>query len=152
MVKYLLVKDLYRADAVSIEASATIKEALHKMNTKGTNGLLILDKETVIGVLSLQDITGAIVPHEMRDNTSLAGAMYKAGYFEEGARKLSRKKVTELMRTDFLTVTRQASLMEIAADFLQNDLYIVPVVEDGKLVGVVTRTEIRHVFASAMAS
>lgn len=149
--KDLLVEDLYRKQAVTIEHTATIGEALHKMDDDATNGLLVMsDPETVIGILSLQDIAGAIVPSEMQENVNLAEAMYRPGYFEEVALKLAQRKVTSIMRKDFKTVTRKASIMEIAAEFLQNDLYIVPVVEEGRLLGVVTRTEIKQALARAI--
>ena len=153
MVKHIVVNDLYRKKAATIETTATIQQALHKMDEENTNGLLVMgDDDKLIGILSLQDIAGAIVPEEMQSNSNLAGALFKEGFFEELARKLNRKKVTEVMRTDFKTVTRDASILEIAAEFLQTDLYIVPVVEDGKLLGVVSRTEIRRAMATAMAS
>ena len=152
MVRYIQVNDLYRSDAVTIGIQATIKEALQRMDSEASNGLIVLDGDEVVGIISLQDIAGAAVPVEMQNNASLAGALFKEGYFEEAARKLLRHKVVDLMRTDFLSVTRQASILEIGADFLQNDLYIVPVIEEGKLLGVVTRTEIRQALTKALAA
>ena len=40
--------------------------------------------------------------------------------------------------------------MAVTADFLKNDLYIVPVVEKGELLGVVTRSEIKKALAYGM--
>lgn len=150
MVHYALVENLFRRNAVTIEAKASVKDALQKMDQEHTNGLLVLEGEAVMGIVSLQDIAGAAVPDEMKHDASLAGAMFKEGYFEEGVRKVLHQKVTDIMRTDFLTVDPSASVLEIATDFLQNDLYIVPVVKDGKLAGVVTRTEIRRALVKAM--
>ncbi len=151
MVKRILVEDLYRKDAATIPATATVRQALEQMQADSSNGLLVLEGEDkVVGIISLQDIAGAIVPDEMQENANLANALFREGFFEELANKLTRKKVTEIMRTEYKTVTRQASILEIAADFLQSDLYIVPVVEDDKLLGVVTRTEIRRAMANAM--
>ena len=148
----MLVSHVYRRQPVTIDSSSTIKQALEKMAHEGANGLIVLDKRSgrVAGVLSLQDIAAAVVPQEMQANPSLAEALNKEGFFEETARHMASRKVTTVMRTDFTTVTADAPILEIAADFLQNDLYIVPVVEDDKLVGVISRTEIRQALSAAM--
>jgi len=150
VVHYSVVEDFSRHDAISIGTQATVKDALLRMDQENTNGLLVLDDGQVVGILALQDIAAAAVPDEMKHDVSLAGAMFKEGYFEEGARNVLKQKVSEVMRTDFLVVGPNASIMEIAADFLQNDLYIVPVIDDGKLIGVVTRTEIRRALTKSL--
>lgn len=54
------------------------------------------------------------------------------------------------MRRDFIQVSLEDNIMSITADFLKNDLYIVPVVEKGELIGIVTRSEIKKALAAAM--
>lgn len=151
MVHSQIVEGFFRRDAITIDVNATVKEALLIMDQKKTNGLLVVDGMRVAGVLALQDIAAAVIPDEMKHDASLAGAMFKEGYFEEGTKNVLKQKVTDVMRTDFLTVKPGASILEIAADFLQNDLYIVPVVENGELVGVVTRTEIRRALTKSLS-
>lgn len=49
-----------------------------------------------------------------------------------------------------MTVSLHDNIMAITADFLKNDLYLVPVLENGQLVGVVTRTEIKKALLYGM--
>lgn len=147
----MAIKDLYRKTPLTIEPTATIKEALQEMIERGSNGLLVVNKEKkVVGILSLQDIAGAVVPDDMQNNVALAQALYKEGFFEETAKTMANKKVTEIMRTNFTSVSPEANIMEAAAEFLQNDLYIIPVVQNDKLEGVVSRSEIKKALAKAM--
>ena len=142
---------LYRPHPLTIDKSATVKEALDLMIKKESNGLIVTKNNTkIVGILSLQDIAGAILPAEMKENVSLAHAMYKDGFFEEMARKIGNKKVTEFARTAYKTVSPDASIFEVAAEFLQNDLYIIPVVSHDKLIGVISRSEIKRALALAM--
>lgn len=142
---------LYRPNPITIDQHASVRDALKLMIEKGSNGLLVTDQSTtLVGILSLQDIAGAIVPVEMQQNVTLAQAMFKEGFFEEQAKEIADKKVTEYMRKHYKSVTPHASIFEIAAEFLQNDLYIIPVVQEDKLVGVISRSEIKQVLALAM--
>jgi predicted transcriptional regulator len=145
------VKDVYNKNSFSISDDFTVKKAVKVMMEKHFNGVLVTNKNgKLVGVLSMQDIIGGIVPSELQSHVSLAQAMYKSGFFEELCQEIADKKVTEVMRKKFITVQLETSIMEIAADFLHNDLYIVPVVENEELRGVVTRSELKKAFASSM--
>jgi signal-transduction protein with cAMP-binding, CBS, and nucleotidyltransferase domain len=129
----MLVADIYSKQFSPISEEYTISEALN-----------------LSGVLSLQDIASAIVPIEMRENANLANALYKQNFFQELCLDLKDKKISEVMRKEFITVNLETSVLEIAADFLHNDLYIVPVVENSELIGIVTRSEIKQAIAAAI--
>lgn len=146
------VKDIYRKIVVVISEDLTLKEALQMMVEKSFNALIVVDsRNNLQGVLSTQDIAAATVPYEMQYNISLAQAMFKPGFFEEMCQKIGKMKVREVMRTNCVTATLDTNIMEVAADFLNHDLYIVPVLdEDGNLSGIVTRTEIKKALAQGM--
>jgi CBS domain-containing protein len=82
----------------------------------------------------------------------LVDAMYKESFFQETCLAIKNKKIKDVMRKNILTVTPTTHIMVIMADFLKNDCYIVPVVEEGKLIGIVTRTEIKRALIEAMES
>lgn len=119
---------------------------------KHYNGLIVVDdNDKVVGVLSVQDIAAAIVPKDFQENTHLAQAMYKEGFFQERCHELRQRQVMQFMRTDFMHVTMESSVMEVCADFLKNDLYIVPVFDKKKAVlGIITRSEIKRIINQSM--
>ncbi len=55
---------------------------------------------------------------------------------------VSRKRCIEIMTKDVRTATSKTSLREAAAIMRDGDLGAVPVVEDGKLIGIVTDRDI----------
>lgn len=129
----------------------TIREAVTELIATKYNAFVVVDNSNnIVGVLSLQDIAGATVPPEFKNNVTMASAMYRHGYFQERCREIQDMLVKDVMRTNFISVSLDDNIMAITADFLKNDLYVVPVVEQGKLLGVITRSEIKHAIGRAM--
>lgn len=57
---------------------------------------------------------------------------------EAGNSAISRMRCSEIMTRDVRTATREMSLREVALIMRDGDMGSVPVVEDGRLVGIVT--------------
>lgn len=149
----MLISEIYHPEPQTISEDATVESALNMMRDTVYNGFVVVDAhKKVVGVLSLQDIAAATVPREFQTNTNLPLAMYKRGFFQERCREIKHKKVSELMRTNYTQVTLDTNIMAITADFLKNDLYIVPVFDNENLVGIITRTEIKKALALGMGS
>lgn len=147
----MLVKEIYKARPKSVPPDETIVEVIRRMERDDVNGYVVIDEDgAVIGVVSLQDIARAIVPQEFKDNPAMALAMYKEHFFHDLCHDLESRPVREVMRKKFLTVGLETNILAILADFLLGDLYIVPVVEDGKLIGIITRSEIKGAIKSGM--
>lgn len=146
----MLVEEIYCKTPYTISPDKTIKEAMETLVKDDSNGLIVVDGEKVVGVLAVQDIAGATLPKEFKDNVNLAHAMFKSGMFSEVCQELSQKKVKDIMRKDYLTVELDTNIFSVMSDFLVNDLYIVPVLKNNKLIGVITRNDIRNAIAQKM--
>lgn len=147
----MFIKQIYHPHPKIIHEDATVKDVVVELLKDEINGLVVLNNHSeVIGVISMQDIAGATIPDEFRKNIAMAQAMYKQGYFQEMCEKIADMPVKKFMRTEFVTVDFDTNIMAVTADFLENDLYIVPVVEGNRLMGVITRTEIKQAIAAAM--
>lgn len=147
----MLVKDIYNKHLIPIGEDITIKEALSLMIKSHFNGVVVLDKnKKLAGILLIQDIVSIIVPSEMIENINLAEAMYKPHFFQENCAKVKDKKVKEIMRKEFYTVTLETSVMAVAAEFLNTDSFVFPVIENDEVVGIVTRSELKKALALGM--
>ncbi len=150
----MLIAEIYNPHPQTIKPDVKIKDALKELIGDDINGLVVVDDDKrVVGVLSLQDIAAATVPREFRHNLGVAAAMYKKGFFTQLCHELENQPVSRVMRRNFQSVTLEDNIMAVTADFLKNDLYIVPVVssdDNHKLIGVVTRTEIKDALAYGM--
>src|SRR3989344_8613883 len=141
----MLIEEIYLKNPETVDEDEKIEKILQNLNKERFNGYLVTDREGKLsGILALQDIAGATVPKEFRDNPAMALAMPKKGFFRERCREIKDKKVSEVMRKDFLKVNLSTNIMAVMADFLKNDLYIIPVVDDNnKPIGIVTRNQVK---------
>jgi CBS domain-containing protein len=148
----MLIEKIYQKKPHVISPDLSIFDAIKKMLEFNVNGFIVVENtDHVVGILSLQDIAAATVPKQFQNNISMAMAMYRKGYFREMVQKLRDKLTKDIMRKEFIKVTLETNIMVIMADFLKNDLYIVPVVKNGnKLLGIVTRSEIRKALAEGI--
>lgn len=147
----MVIKEIYHPQPETIDEGETIASAIEKMMNNIFNGFIVVNKsDRVVGVLSVQDIAAATVPAEFQKNINLPLAMYKKGFFEEECQNIKNKKVKEIMRTSYIKVNLNTNILAVTADFLKNDLYIVPVLDNDKLVGIITRTEIKKAIALGM--
>ena len=140
----MLISEIYHTHPKTLMVNASVLEAVEELIKDEVNGLVVInDKKKVMGLLSLQDIAAATVPRQFRKNVRMAAAMYKPGFFTEMCQQIKDDPVSTVMRKEFITVDLDDNIMAVTADFLKNDLYIVPVIEKGQLLGVVTRSEIK---------
>lgn len=146
----MLIKDIYHKTPRTVPPDMPIVKALEVMKDLKTNGLLVTKDNKLVGVLALQDIAGDTVPDEFKKNIAIAAAMPKMGFFKEMCDATKGKKVSDLMRKDYVAVKVDTHILAVMADFLEHDLYIVPVLKGDKLMGEVTRSDIRKALLSVM--
>lgn len=144
------VDSIYHRDPVSIPSSVSVRETLEVMLKHSVNSLVVMDDNIIRGIITTEDIARAVVPDEFENNTGMADAMYKPHFFEELCVQLGERPITAVMRTDYLSVSPTSPVITVAADFLKNNLYVVPVIENEKLVGIVTRTQILNAITRAL--
>lgn len=147
----MLISEIYRPDPITVLPTVTAREALGVLIRNKVNGLVVVDgKGKVKGILSLQDIAAATIPSQFKKNVRMAAAMYRRGFFTEMCQQLKDRPISEIMRKDFISVSLHENIMAVTADFLKNDLYIVPVLDKKELIGIVTRSEIKKALLYGM--
>jgi acetoin utilization protein AcuB len=126
---------------VTITADVPITEALRIMRQNQVRRLPVLDENgELIGIVSEKDLLYA----SPSPATSLS--IYEMHYM------LSRLQVTELMTADPVTITPDTLLEEAALIMADNKIGGLPVVKDGKLVGIITETDIFKVFLELLGA
>jgi len=114
--------DLMTSPVINILPGKPLKEATNLMTRYNINVLLVMDKESVLkGYITRQVVE-------------------KAVFFG-----LEDLKVKEYMNIEFSTVHPDAPLKEIQELIIRNKLRILPVVENGNVVGVITRTDLLNI-------
>lgn len=119
----ILVKDYMQANVQAVSINASVREVVEHLLKWNISGAPVVDEGlTVIGFVSEQDC--------------MKEMLNSAFFAEESA------QVSNIMRRDVLSVTPDTSILEIAETMLGNKPKNYPVVEHGKLVGLINR---RHI-------
>ena len=115
----LTARELMSSPVRTIRPETTISEAQRILLRYGHAGLSVVDeKDQLVGVVSRRDIDLAL--HHGFDHAPVKGYMTK----------------------NVKTITPQTSLPEIQSLMVTYDIGRLPVLEDGQLVGIVTRTDV----------
>jgi hypothetical protein len=108
-------------DVITIKPNATVRQAAELMNLHEIGCLLVVDQEKPVGIITERDI--------------LKRAICKS--------KMSQKtKVRYLMSKPLITASPQMHAGEAAKLLLERNIKKLPIVEGGRLVGLVTITDL----------
>lgn len=128
------VYELMRTDVCTIAADATVAEAIQVMADARVSGMPVVSQTgIVIGVLSTTDILEAEAEHDdRRARTEL---------FENTT-------VQELMTPTAITVGPKDRVRDAAKLMVQQGIHRVFVIDEERLVGVLSQTDITKAFGS----
>jgi len=117
-----VARDMMSSPVIHISPSGTLQEAAVAMTKYNINVLIVLDDEGhLLGYVSRQVVE-------------------KAVYFG-----LGDIPIRDYMTIEFSTVDPNASLKEVQERIIEEKLRILPVVEEGKVLGVITRTDLLNI-------
>jgi CBS domain-containing protein len=122
------VSEIMTNAAVTDTSDDTVAEAARKMWDQQTGSLLIMEGERLAGIITERDILRAVATGV--DVTSA--------------------KVKDVMRTDLTTIHASATLREAAAIMTERWIRHLPVLEGGRLVGIVSQRDLSGVLAGAL--
>ena len=143
---YLLAGDLMRAPAVVTADDAPVREVARLMLDEGVNGVPVVDASGVaIGMASDGDLMGR--PDDGRRDWWLRMLADGAGAeeaFDPGRDRLVR----EVMSAPLISIAPDAPVQDIAEAMQAHRIKRLPVIEDGRVLGVVGRADLLCVVES----
>jgi CBS domain-containing protein len=144
--------DIMVTDVITLDVEDTVQTAARVLLDRRISGAPVVDAQgSLVGMVSEGDlIRRAEIGTEKRRSwwlELLTGAEEKARDFV----RAHAVKVADVMSKDVISATEDASLNEIATLLERHGIKRVPIVRDGKLVGVVSRANLLQAFASMTA-
>jgi acetoin utilization protein AcuB len=136
----MTVRDWMTPDPVTVAPDTSMRAAQKLMLEKEIRRLPVVKNDKIIGILSLGDIREA----EPSDASSLS--IYEINYL------ISRLDVREIMTRNPITISATAPVSMAARLMLEHKIGGLPVVEKGKLVGIITETDICRLLVEAPES
>lgn len=144
------IKETLSPENTLKEAVEFMRVATRKPGWYGVKGMVVVDTDgRVAGMVAIKDILNALMPSYM-DHCAV-GEFAWPGMFEELARKVAPKKVSEIMSTKITTISPDTSLMECARLIVKHNLWRLPVVDANmKPLGMVYVRDLHYAIAKAL--
>jgi CBS domain-containing protein len=140
---YMQVRTIMTTQAVRIRHSASLRHAAEIVALSGVGDLMVVDEGgNFVGVLSEGDILRNALP-DFEEILEEGGTLYDAfQLFMRKGRELSDKPITPLVIREPLTVHPDDHVAKAATVLINRQIRRLPVVEEGRLVGTVSRANI----------
>ena len=135
----MLVQDIMQRDVVTVTPNTRLPDVLRLLRPRGFRHVPVIDNGALVGIISDRDIKQAMV--------SLAGAGPAGSAFEHTRDRLT---AAEIMRGAVSTVGPMYTVEEAARLMTTLKISALPVTENGRLVGIVTETDVLDLFVRAM--
>lgn len=147
----LTVGDIMKTEVITVRPSTTVRELANILAEHGISGVPVVDDEDhVVGMVSEADIivqdAELHFPYyiPLLDSVIYLQSFHK---FEERLRKMFGSQVDEIMSREVMAVSPEASVRDAATLMTDREINRLPVVAEGRLVGIVTRHDIVQAIA-----
>jgi CBS domain-containing protein len=135
------VQDVMTTNVAAIGQGATLKQVAEVMADRGVSGVPVVNADGhVLGVVSEADI---IVKAASR-SVGLIGHFWTPAAVDD--RRLAATTAGEAMTAPAVTIAPDRPITEAAWLMVQRNVNRLPVVRDGKLVGIISRGDLIRVF------
>lgn len=124
MAKELIVKDFMTKKVICTNKSATIQEISVLMRENKVGTILIVDDEKLEGIVTERDIINKVVTRNLNSSEILA---------------------KDIMTMDLIRGHSLMTDVQVAQVFAENNIKKLPILEKGKIIGIVTQTDLLKV-------
>lgn len=123
------ISKIMTADVVTVNKTQSLKDVDKILEQKHIRHIPVVSGDEVIGMISRTDLQKISFVNSF-DGDNLTTAMYDALTIEQ------------VMTKDLTTVASGDTIHDVAVTLSENEFHALPVVDDGKLAGIVTTTDL----------
>lgn len=142
------VKDIMDSNVSSnlIRTTDTFEHLIRILDKVKYHVIFVVDKDdNLAGIVTEGDIIKVIVPKYISVDESLISVI-DSDYFEKKCLERRNLTITEIMTKATLSIHENDSLIKAAALMVTNRIHTLPVVKDGKVIGILSRLAlIKHI-------
>ncbi|MFS8534119.1 MAG: CBS domain-containing protein [Limnochordales bacterium] len=134
------VRDVYTRGAITVTPRTSIAEARRLMEQHKIRRLPVVDGDRLVGIVTQTDL--------LRATPSVATSLsvWEINYL------LDKVRVEEIMTRNVVTVAPDTDLAEVAQLMIDRKVGGLPVVEDGRVVGVITESDVFRALVRLLAA
>jgi acetoin utilization protein AcuB len=136
----MLVRDVMQSRLVTISPKTTLPQAMRLAAERRIRHLPVVEDGELVGIVSDRDLKQAMASPA----TSLEA--HELNYL------LNRLSVAEIMTQTVITIGPTFPVEEAARLMVQEKISALPVTEEGRLIGIVTETDVMELFVRTMGA
>lgn len=137
----MLVKEIMSTNVITVSPETSLKELGQLIKDKKISGVPVVDEsESLIGVITITDLL------------RLLNQIYQWKKLEKGEdgpslrqmleQEKTNAKVKDLMTKSILALSEDDTLDEVMKKMFDNKIHTLPVISDGKIVGVIGKKDL----------
>ena len=128
----MLISDIAQTDLITVTPEASLATILHLLNRKGVRHLLVVQYGRLIGIISDRDVKSVLA-------------------LSSGLEGLDHYRTAEqIMTRDPITIAPTFPVEEAARLMVSARISALPVVQDTRLIGLVTETDLLRILSDVM--
>src|SRR3989344_6784677 len=140
------IRELMTKNVIACEPKTSVKEAARLMYLNGLTGLPVLDEQDkVVGIIPEQDLVKIEDKLHLPLTFGFLGSLVyldnplNGDEIQKQFGELLATKVEDLMTREVVSISSDVSIENVAEIFLHQKINPVPVIDNGKLVGIISR-------------
>lgn len=148
----ITARDIMATDLITLTPDMEFTEAVRTLLDRHYNGAPVVnDKGQLIGILCRSDLVAQQKKMPVPTVLTLLDSFVRlppTKQLEKQARKIAALTVGEAMTNDPVTVGPDTSISTIAALMVDSHLHTLPVVEEGRLIGIIGKEDVLRTLLS----
>ena len=144
-IRELRVKDIMQRDWPTLGREQTVEDAIKLFAESGISAAPVIEDGRMVGIVTEGDLIFQDAEIKAPGFLDILGGVIPLGNWDEyreEALKSAGVTVGEVMTREVVSIGPDASLAEAATIMAEQRIKILPVAEDGRLRGVITRMDI----------
>jgi len=149
----LRVRDLMTTQVITVRPTDTVRQAVIKMAVDNVTGAPVVDNRNhILGIISQNDILKLILRYQEKLSKEASGLHFLLSVPMDGEnpdeivaaanKEISELKVADIMTRSILSTTPDAEIVEALGAMMTLNVNRLPVLEQGVLVGTISRSDI----------
>lgn len=136
----MLVKERMSKPVITVNPNLPINEALNLMKDEQIRRLPVIDKGKLVGIVSDKDLLNA------SPSIATSLSVWEMNYL------LSKITIKDVMSKNVFSVEENTPIEIAARTMADNKIGGMPVLRDGKVVGIITETDLFKIFLELMGA
>lgn len=139
-------RDIMTRDVISVKPGTTVEELARILMEHHISGVPVVDDAgSLVGIVTEHDLINQQKRLHIPTVVHILDAfiyLESQKRFEQDLRKMVATKVGDICTSDVITVDEDTTLTEVATIMSEKDIHLLPVMKDGRMVGVIGKEDI----------